>query len=165
MSGCIVIKAVRDEQAAKLRMCGYSARVKRAKKGPFHTYSELSMQRKLIGLIAGLVCLGAATHIAQAAEQKTVEGLYKDKAKLGGHEVQVRGKVVKVNNGVMQRNFLHIQDGTGKQGSNDLTVTSQETAEIGDEVVVTGKLAVNKDFGAGYTYPILLEEAHIAKGK
>jgi len=77
----------------------------------------------------------------------------------------VRGKVVKVNNGVMKRNFLHIQDGTGKQGSNDLTVTSQETAEIGDEVVVTGKLAVDKDFGAGYTYPILLEEAHITKGK
>ena len=123
------------------------------------------MQRKLIGLIAGLACLGAMVNVAQAAEQKTVEGLYQDKAKLGGHEVQVRGKVVKVNNGVMQRNFLHIQDGTGKQGSNNLTVTSQETAEVGDEVVVTGKLAVNKDFGAGYTYPILLEEARITKGK
>lgn len=123
------------------------------------------MQRKLIGLIAGLACLGAMVNLAQAAEQKTVEGLYQDKAKLGGHEVQVRGKVVKVNNGVMQRNFLHIQDGTGKQGSNNLTVTSQETAEVGDEVVVTGKLAVNKDFGAGYTYPILLEEARITKGK
>lgn len=123
------------------------------------------MQRKLIGLIAGLACLGAMVNVAQAAEQKTVEGLYQDKAKLGGHEVQVRGKVVKVNNGVMQRNFLHIQDGTGKQGSNDLTVTSQQTAEVGEEVVVTGKLAVNKDFGAGYTYPILLEEARITKGK
>lgn len=123
------------------------------------------MQRKLIGLIAGLACLGAMVNVTQAAEQKTVEGLYQDKAKLGGHEVQVRGKVVKVNNGVMQRNFLHIQDGTGKQGSNDLTVTSQQTAEVGEEVVVTGKLAVNKDFGAGYTYPILLEEARITKGK
>src|SRR3569832_2416048 len=89
------------------------------------THSELSMQRKLIGLIAGLACRGAVTNIAQAAEQKTVESLYQDKAKLGGHEVQVRGKVVKVNNGVMKRNFLHIQDGTGKLGSNDLTVTSQ----------------------------------------
>src|SRR3569833_1470603 len=114
------------------------------------------MQRKLIGLIAGLACLGAVTNIAQAAEQKTVESLYQDKAKLGGHEVQVRGKVVKENNGVMKRNFLHIQDGTGKQGSNALTVTSQETAESGDEVVVTGKLAVDKDFGAGYTFPFLL---------
>lgn len=122
------------------------------------------MQRKLIGLIAGLACLAAAG-AATAAETKTVEGLYQHKAKLGGQEVQVRGKVVKVNNGVMNRNFLHIQDGTGKQGTNDLTVTSQETAEIGDEVVVTGKLAVDKDFGAGYTYPVLLEEAKIAKAK
>src|SRR3569623_2642928 len=131
----------------------------------FLTHSELSMQRKLIGLIACLACLGAVTNIAQAAEQKTVESLYQDKAKLGGHEVQVRGKVVKVNNGEMKRNFLHIQDGTGKQGSNDLTVTSQETAENGDEVVITGKVAVDKDFGAGYTYPILIEEAKIAKAK
>src|SRR3569623_3183492 len=119
------------------------------------------MQRNLIGVIAGLICLGAGSALAQAAEQKTVESLYQDKAKLGGHEVQVRGKVVKVNNGVMKRTFLHIQDGTGKQGSNDVPVTSQETANIGDEVVLTGKLAVDKDFGAGSPYPILLEEAHI----
>src|SRR3569832_2302053 len=143
---------------------GYSADCKHATKAFSHS-SELSMQRTLIGLIAGLACLGAVTQIAEAAEQKTVEGLYQDKAKLGGHEVQVRGKVVKVNTGVMKRNFLHIQDGTGKQGSNVLTETSQETAEIGDEVVVTGKLAVDKDFGAGYTFPILLEESHITKGK
>ena len=123
------------------------------------------MQRTLIGLIAGLACLGAVTNIAQAAEQKTVESLYQDKAKLGGLEVQVRGKVVKVNNGVMKRNFLHIQDGTGKQGTNAHTVTSQETPEIGEEDVVTCKLAVDKYYGAGYTYPILLEEAHITKGK
>src|SRR3569623_2640798 len=123
------------------------------------------MQRKLIGLIAGLACLGAVTNIAQAAEQKTVEGLYQDKAKLGGHEVQVRGMVVKVNNGVMNRNFLHIQDGTGKQGASAVTVTSQETANIGDEVVITAKVAIDKEFGAGYTYPILLEEAKIAKAK
>src|SRR3569833_4140790 len=123
------------------------------------------MQRKLIGVIASRICLGAGSARAQAAEQKTVEGLYQDMAKLGGHEVQVRGKVVKVNNGVMNRNFLHIQDGTGKLGANDVTVTSQETANIGDEVVITGKVADDKDFGAGYTYPILIEEAKIAKAK
>lgn len=123
------------------------------------------MQRKLIGLVAGIACLGALAGAAHAAEQKTVESLFQDKAKIGGHEVQVRGKVVKVNNGVMNRNFLHIQDGTGKQGSNDLTVTSQETANIGDEVIIVGKVAVDKDFGAGYTYPILVEEAKISKAK
>ncbi len=123
------------------------------------------MQRKYLGLIAGLACLGSVSAFAAAAEQKTVEALFTEKAKLSGHEVQVKGKVVKVNNGVMNRNFLHIQDGTGKQGSNDVTVTSDETANVGDEVVVTGTMAVDKDFGAGYTYPLLIEKAKIAKAK
>lgn len=123
------------------------------------------MQRKYLGLIAGLVCLGSVSAFAAAAEQKTVAALFAEKAKLSGHEVQVKGKVVKVNNGVMNRNFLHIQDGTGKQGSNDITVTSDETANVGDEVIVTGTIAVDKDFGAGYTYPLLIEKAKIAKAK
>lgn len=123
------------------------------------------MQRKYLGLIAGLVCLGGVSTFATAAEQKTVEALFAEKAKLSGHEVQVKGKVVKVNNGVMNRNFLHIQDGTGKQGSNDVTVTSDETANVGDNVIVTGTIAVDKDFGAGYTYPLLIEKAKIAKAK
>src|SRR3569623_1592587 len=161
----IVIKPATDEQARGHAETAAIQRTANMLQKLFSHSSELSMQRTLIGLIAGLACLGAVTNIAQAAEQKTVESLYQDKAKLGGHEVQVRGKVVKVNYGVMMRNFLHIQDGTGKQGSNDLTVTSQETAEIGDGVVVTCKLSVDKDFGAGYTYPILLEDAHISKGK
>src|SRR3569833_898349 len=87
----------------------------------FLTHSELSMQRKLIGLIAGLACLGAVTNIAQAAEQKTVESLYQDKTKLGNHEKQKRGKKKKENNDEKKHKILHIQDGTGKQGSNDLT--------------------------------------------
>ncbi len=121
------------------------------------------MKRTSLGLIAGLACLAAFSAQAQQAEQRTVEKLYQDKAALSGHEVQVRGKVVKVNNGVMKRNFLHIQDGTGKEGSNDLTVTSDETANVGDEVTITGTVAVDKDFGAGYTYPLLVEKAKIAK--
>ena len=119
----------------------------------------------MIGVIAGLNSLGAGSALAQDAEQKTVEGLYKDKAKHGGHEVQVRGKAVKVNNGVMNRNFLLIQDGTGKLGANDVTVTSQETANIGDEGVITVNVAVDKVFGSGFTYAILIEEAMFAKAK
>ena len=116
-----------------------------------------------LGLIAALACLGAFSAQAGQAEQKTVETLYQDKAALNGHEVQLRGKVVKVNNGIMNRNFLHIQDGTGKEGSNDVTVTSDETASVGEEVTITGTLAVDKDFGAGYTYPLLIEQAKITK--
>jgi len=123
------------------------------------------MQRALIGLAAVLACCGTSLAVADQVEQKTVESLYLEKAKLGGHHVQLHGKIVKVNNAVMNRNFLHLQDGTGQQGSNDLTVTSQDTAEVGDEVVVTGTLSIDKDFGAGYTYPIILEQATLTKVK
>jgi hypothetical protein len=121
------------------------------------------MQRVVIGLAATLMCLVSSLTMAAQPEQKTVEALYQEKAKLSGHQVELHGKIVKVNNAIMNRNFLHLQDGTGKKGNNDLTVTSQDTAEVGDEVTVTGTLTVDKDFGAGYTYPILLEKASITK--
>ena len=117
----------------------------------------------IIGAAAALACLGSSMALADKAEQKTVEALYQEKADLSGHQVQLHGKIVKVNNAIMNRNFLHLRDGTGKDGSNDLTITSQDTAEVGDEVVVTGTITVDKDFGAGYTYPILLEQATVSK--
>ena len=121
------------------------------------------MRRAVIGMAAALACLAAGIATADDAEQKTVAALYQEKAGLSGHQVQLRGKIVKVNNAIMNRNFLHLRDGTGKEGSNDLTITSQDTAEVGDEVVVTGVITVDKDFGAGYTYPILLEHATVSK--
>ena len=121
------------------------------------------MRRAVIGVAAAILCLGSSMVTADQAEQKTIEALYQEKAELSGHQVQLRGKIVKVNNAIMNRNFLHLQDGTGKDGSNDLTITSQDTADVGDEVVVTGTITVDKDFGAGYTYPILLEQATVSK--
>lgn len=112
--------------------------------------------------VAGLVAPSAS---AEESKTKTVAGLYQDKAALAGQAVRVQGKVVKVNNGIMGRNFLHLQDGTGDANSNDLTVTSTQTAAVGDQVTVTGRVVVNRDFGAGYAYPLLVEEATIAPKK
>jgi len=92
---------------------------------------------------------------------KTVEQVYVDKDKLKGKEIKVSGKVVKFNGGILGKNFLHIQDGTGKEGSNDLTVTSQQTATVGDKITVSGILDTDKDFGAGYRYTVILENATI----
>lgn len=109
--------------------------------------------------------LGALSASAEDAVVKTVAALNQDKATLAGKLVRVQGKVVKVNNGIMGRNFLHVQDGTGDQTSNDLTVTSKQTAAVGDQVTVTGRVVLNKDFGAGYAYPLLVEEASITPAK
>jgi len=116
-------------------------------------------------LVAGVVGLGASCAFAEEAKLKTVAAVYKDKAALAGQTVRVQGKVVKVNNGIMGRNFLHVQDGTGDQSSNDLTVTSKETATVGDQVTITGKVALDRDFGAGYAYPLLVEEASVTVKK
>ena len=103
---------------------------------------------------------------ADEAVRKTVGDLYKEKAELAGKQVTLHGKVVKVNNQIMNRNFLHLQDGSGDaaSGTNDVTITSDDTAAKGDEITVTGTLAVDLDFGAGYTYPLLVEKATITKG-
>ena len=114
-------------------------------------------------VLAGVLGLGALSAFAEAAKLKTVAALYQEKAALAGKLVRVQGKVVKANNGIMGRNFVHVQDGTGGNGTNDLTVTTNQTAKVGDKVTVTGRVVVNKDFGSGYAYPLLVEEASITK--
>jgi hypothetical protein len=103
--------------------------------------------------------LWAGAVLADAPVTSTVEGLYQHKAELAGKQVQIKGKVVKVTNGVMQKNFLHVRDGSGADGTNDITVTSQQTANIGDEITVTGQLIKDLDLGSGYSYPLLIEQA------
>lgn len=94
----------------------------------------------------------------------TVEGVWKARKTLTGRSVTVRGKVVKFTGGVLGVNWLHLQDGTGSaaDGTNDITVTSDAQANVGDVVTVTGTVTLNKDLGSGYNYPVLIERAQIA---
>lgn len=101
------------------------------------------------------------SNLKKAEGGKTVAEIYADKAKLTDKEVAVRGKVVKFNSQVMGKNWLHVQDGTGAAGTNDLTVTTSATAAVGDTVLVRGKLAADRDFGFGYKYELLVEDATI----
>ncbi|MBP6808665.1 MAG: hypothetical protein KAX64_07665 [Chromatiaceae bacterium] len=117
-------------------------------------------------ILAALFSLALlAPAFADEVVLKSIADIYKEKAELAGKPVKLQGKVVKVNNNIMNRNFLHLQDGSGDPalGTNDLTITSEETAGMGDTVSVTGTLAVDMDFGSGYKYPLLLEKASITK--
>jgi starvation-inducible outer membrane lipoprotein len=116
-------------------------------------------------LAACCVFLAGSAALASDAPLKTVAQVYQEKTGLAGKSVSVQGKVVKVNNGIMGRNFVHVQDGTGDASSNNLIVTSKDTAPVGQAVRVTGKVTLDRDFGAGYMYPLLLEEASIAAAK
>jgi hypothetical protein len=101
---------------------------------------------------------------ATGGDARTVAEVFEQRTALKEKAVSVRGKVVKFNSGIMGRNWLHIRDGSGNAGKdNDLTVTTADTAAVGDVVLVKGKVAVDKDFGAGYSYPVIVEEAKLSK--
>ena len=125
------------------------------------------MKAVSIAFAALIATLGTASFTASAAEPKveTVASLIQGKDKLGGKTVAAQGKVVKVNNGIMGRNFVHIQDGSGDaaKGTNNLIITSTQTAVVGDQVAISGTVALNRDFGMGYSYPLLIENASITK--
>jgi len=82
---------------------------------------------------------------------------------LNGKTVRVRGKVMKISRMIMGKNWLHIQDGTGNplQNQHDLVVTTSEESGEGKVVTVEGVLAADRDFGAGYKYEVIVEDAKI----
>lgn len=99
--------------------------------------------------------------IKKAEGGKSIAEIYAGKAELGGKPVKVRGKVVKYNANIMGKNWLHIQDGTGSAGSNDLTVTTTAQTKVGDTTIVTGTVSTDRDFGSGYRYSLIIEDAKV----
>lgn len=102
---------------------------------------------------------------ATGADARTVAEVWAQKGALKGKTVSVRGKVVKYNAGIMGKNWIHLQDGSGdaKAGTNDLAVTTGDAAAKGDTITVTGVVRTDKDFGSGYAYPVLVEDAKVKK--
>ena len=93
----------------------------------------------------------------------TIAELYAGKKTYEAKKVKVRGKVTKYNAGIMGRNWAHLQDGT-KDGNNyDITITTQDGVHVGDVVTFEGVVVLNKDFGAGYKYDVIIEEASLLK--
>jgi len=101
--------------------------------------------------------------IVKAEGGKTVAEVFTEKDALAGQKVAVRGKVVKTNAGIMGKDWVHVRDGSGTDGTNDLTVTTTMSPlpQVGDTVLVTGTAVTNKDFGMGYQYPVMLESAEV----
>lgn len=124
------------------------------------------MRKLVIGILAASLAMSVS--VAQANDKpvtKTVAAVYKEKDALKNKQVRVTGKVVKVNNNINRRNFVHIEDGTGKGEQAKLIATSQQTAKVGDKVTITGNLSREVNFGSGYFYDILIEQATITPAK
>ncbi len=104
---------------------------------------------------------GTNINVTPLSDGKTVETLVKEKASLNGKVVKIRGVVTKYNGGIMGKNWLHIQDGTKFGEDIDITVTSDQSAKVGETVIIEGTVTTDKDFGAGYFYDIIIENAKI----
>lgn len=91
----------------------------------------------------------------------TIADVYAKKNTLKGKMVEVRGVVTKYSGGIMGKNWLHIMDGSGAVGSDDLSVTTKAEVKIGDRVVIKGKLNTAVDVGSGYFYDVLIEDATV----
>jgi len=102
---------------------------------------------------------------AEGKDAYTVSEIFSKRKELDGKQVAVRGKVIKVSEGIMDRNWVHLQDGSGepKAGTHDLIITTSEMAKPGETVTARGTVAKDKDFGSGYRYQVLIEKGALKR--
>jgi hypothetical protein len=101
------------------------------------------------------------------AETYTIVEIYNKKDVLVNKPVAIEGKVVKISRAILGKNWLHLQDGTGSQaaGTNDLVVTTDSVPEVDDMVTIKGNLSLDRDFGGGYFYAVIVEGAEVTGRK
>ncbi len=92
---------------------------------------------------------------------KTVAEVIAQREKLAGKTVRIHATVVKSTPGVLGKTWLHLRDGSGAEGTNDITVTTDTTPAVGDVVTLEGVVALDRDVGSGYRFPTLVEEARV----
>jgi hypothetical protein len=102
---------------------------------------------------------------ASGANARTVAEIMTKPADLKDKPVLIRGKIVKYNPSIMGKNWIHLRDGSGSEAdkTNDLLVTTSEDAKVGDVVTVKGVVRVDKDFGSGYSYKAMVEDATLQR--
>jgi len=99
--------------------------------------------------------------IEHEAGEISIGELYKNPSAFAGKSIKVRGSVVKFNGDIMNKNWIHIQDGTSSDGKFDLTITSLEKVNVGEIAAFEGVIMLDKDFGAGYKYDVIMEDAKL----
>lgn len=100
---------------------------------------------------------------ASGANARTVAEIVGKGPELKDKPVLLRARVVKYSGGIMGKNWLHVRDGSGNEGSNDLVVTTKAQAAVGDILTIQGTVRTDKDLGAGYVYKVLIEDATLQK--
>jgi hypothetical protein len=98
---------------------------------------------------------------ATGPDARTVAEIVKGRADLKDKKVLVRGKVVKFTPAVMDKNWIHLRDGSGSaaDGTDDIVVVTKDETKVGDVVLVKGVVRVDRNLGSGYAYKVLIEDA------
>ncbi len=119
------------------------------------------------GSVGAVVPSSADVNVNKATgpNSYSVAECFEQAKELNSKTIRVRGKVMKVSRMIMGKNWVHIQDGTGNPLNNqhDLVVTTEEEPADGTVVTVEGVLSANRDFGAGYKYEVIIENARVEK--
>lgn len=87
----------------------------------------------------------------------TIASLVAQPENFEGTVIQLSGTCVKLNSNIMGRNWIHLKDGT--QDDYDLVLTSNFPVQEGAKVTMKGTVSLDRDFGAGYLYDIIVENA------
>lgn len=106
---------------------------------------------------------GLSKGITLAKGAISLHDLFSGRDKLEGKTVILTGKVIKFMPEIMNKNWIHLQDGTSYNGFNDITITTLEKVKVDAIVTLKGKVVLNKDLGSGYKYDILIEDAVLVK--
>jgi|OpeIllAssembly_1097287.scaffolds.fasta_scaffold375870_1 DNA/RNA endonuclease YhcR with UshA esterase domain len=148
-------------------------------------FESKSLKKKFDKIVFGVVVDESAKPVAQSGvapaaaasapvakvakatgpDAKNVAEVVQGRAALKDKAVLVRGQVVKVNAGILGKNWLHLQDGSGTAaaGTNDILVTTKDVAAVGDIVTAKGIVRTDVNLGSGYAYPVLIEDAAVRK--
>ncbi len=113
-----------------------------------------------------LLAMSICPAIANDSDIKvmTIAEIYANKDALKGKKVRVKGNVVKVSRNIMKRNWIHVKDGTGTPGKDKIIFRSEKAfVAVGSEVEAQGIVDTDLDFGYGYTYEVLVEDAEFTK--
>jgi len=148
---------------------------KPAIKGQTYTYDDTQpiknfTSRELKRTFKEVYFIGKLTLIAEAGKKKSlltsresisIEKLLKKKNSYSGKTVKIKGKVTKYSSGIMNKNWIHIEDGTNYEGKYDLTITADQEVKVGDAITVEGKISLDKNFGSGYFFEVIMEDAKL----
>ena len=116
----------------------------------------------LITFLALLIC---STSLI-ASDSYKVEDLYKNNVELNNKTISVKGKVVKISNGIMGKDWVHVQDDSTTPKKNKVIFTAKigtVNVKIGDMITAKGTLKAKVDIGAGYFYDVLMENSTFEK--